>query len=668
MRPAWLVLALGLAAPVAAGEREPAPLGSGPLARTAVGDSAFYAIRVLDQNLHGISITNYGFIGNNFTSRAPSWEYPLGTGYEHMVRAGLWFGAIGLDDNGVFTGVTTSAVDGAQGSAAASATEFTPVSDNVGARSRLPSSRVFTPAAVSELDLISTYDDGTPTRALSNSEDHRPLRIRVNQYNYSWSFSNYAHFVVFHYVIRNEGPPLRDAWVGLYAEMASGPKNAYSVWPPSSSGSTIGSWFNKKEVGYVDSLRLLTERFCTALPIPDGCAYSLAPPIMGMKLLGVRPGTLADTTDKRVTLQAWSYAPGNAARDEDVERYALMASGQVQPLSPLPDSLSPGLGDPVTLLAAGPFRQIDPGDSVEVDFVLIGALTHEELAQRAGIAQRAYELGYIVPVPPPSPRMRVVPRDGALEVYWDDSPESFEDPTGTNPRDFEGYRVYVGEDRNDTRRYAEFDLATAPNDTAGFNTGLAAVRLPSPEIIDGVPYHYRTSIRSLRNGFKYFVAVTAYDLGTSDIESLESGRTQNLVMAIPAPAPGERREGVTVFPNPYRVEAQWDAGTNVRRHYLWFANLPERARIRIYTLSGDLVYESDFDGRTYDGSNAQGIYNPATDLPATLSGALFGWDLITRQGQAAATGLYLWAVEDLADGEVQRGRLLIVKSDREGLR
>jgi hypothetical protein len=138
-------------------------------------------------------------------------------------------------------------------------------------------------------------------------------------------------------------------------------------------------------------------------------------------------------------------------------------------------------------------------------------------------------------------------------------------------------------------------------------------------------------------------------------------------MVVPAPRVGERSGDVVVFPNPYRVEARWDAGRNVREHYLWFANLPARCNIRIYTLAGDLVFEQAFDGATYNGSNARGIYNPASDLPGTFSGATFGWDLVTKRGQAAATGLYLWSVEDLTGGKTQVGKVLLVKSDREGL-
>lgn len=615
-----------------------------------------------DLNLMSINLTNYGFIGNNFVVRTPSMEYPVGSGREHLVRGGLWVGALAADANGAFVGVTTGAVDGFTGDAAASATEFSPLGDRMDVRSSLPNNRRYSPLSVSERDLIGRFDDSQPKRAENNREDHRPLGLVVRQENYSWSFADYRHMVFFHYVIKNTGAPLRNAWVGLYNELASGSKNSYSNWPPG------GAWFRKKQIAWVDSLSMFLERYCTSVPIPNSCNYSIAPEIAGVKLLGVRPGNLTGPSpDRQVTMQAWSFAPGNTARDEDTELYALMSSGTKTILNPLPTELSPRDGDPVELMAVGPFPQINPGDSITVDFVYLGGLTEAEMAKRARTAQRAYDLNYVVPVPPPSPRLRMVPRESAMDFYWEESPESFEDPTSPNPRDFEGYRLYVGEDRDDLRLVAQFDKAVAPHDTTGFNTGFTAVRLASPEVIDGVTYHYKYTLANLRNGFKYFAAVTAYDLGTTEIESLESGRTQNEVMVVPAPRAGERSGGVVVFPNPYRVEARWDAGEGVRNRYMWFANLPSRCTIRIYTLAGDLVYEYDFDGATYTGANARGIYDAARDLPATLSGASFGWDLVTRRGQAAATGLYMWSVEDRDGGKTQVGKVLIVKSDREGL-
>ena len=60
-----------------------------------------------DLNQMSMNITNYGFIGNNFTSRTPSMEYPVGSGHDHLVRGGLWVGALAADPNGAFIGVTS---------------------------------------------------------------------------------------------------------------------------------------------------------------------------------------------------------------------------------------------------------------------------------------------------------------------------------------------------------------------------------------------------------------------------------------------------------------------------------------------------------------------------------------------------------------------------------
>ncbi len=629
------------------------PLGVRRIEGSAA-DSIQFAVRVMNGNKVGLTMTNYGFIGTNFSSFAPSFEYPLGSSHMHMVRGGPWIGAISADENGAFVGVSLAAEDGAAGSNSAGSSEFTPAGTFVGARSTLPNSRFYDPDAISELDFISRYSD----RPADQRKKHRPLNVIVSQYAFEWSFSDYAHFVIFHYVIKNDGPPLRNVWVGMYDELASGNMRLQSQYPPT-------GWFSKKYMTWVDSLNMVTERFCQSRQYPAQCRFDLVPEIVGVKLLGVKPGNLRDTTDKKVTLALWTYAPGSAARDEDSLKYVIMSAGTRQSLNPLPDSLAPGTGDPVSLLAAGPFNTINPGDSISVDFAYLGALSYADLSRRAVIAQRAYDLNYIVPVPPPSPRFKVVARDHALDYYWDNSSEDVIDPTSPVGKDFEGFRVYVGEARDTLDLIAQYDLTTAPHDSTGFNTGFGAVRLAQPAVIDGVTYQYKYTVDNLRDGFKYFCAVTAYDLGTPEIESLESGISQNEAVAVPAPTVGEIAGKVTVFPNPYRVEALWDRQRQARDHYLWFANLPQQCSINIYTLSGDLVYRTDFDGRTYDGSNARGIYQPGTDIKPTLSGATFGWDMITRRGQAAATGLYIWAVEDKQNGKRQTGKFLIVKSDRE---
>jgi len=631
-----------------------------------------YRVKITNNNLVGLTTTNYAFFGNNFTSRAASFEYPLGTGFEHLVRGGLWIGGVTqFSGTGEEIRVSTAAVDGSQGSASASGTEYTPLGNQILERSKLPNSPVFQAGAVSEQDFVTEFADYPAKSTVTGGEDHVPLGIKIEQQSYNWSFSRFANFVAVRFKITNVGPPLRNVWVGMYKELASGPKNSYSSWPPSSSGGgTLGSWYNKKKMGYVPEARLVTEHYCRSWANPlASCEDQVCPPRVGVKLLGVSPDTVAN---KQITMFLANYSPGDTTRNEDRERYSILSTGRICP----PDTLLPGFAtdgdanDPVSLLAVGPFDEILPDSSVYVDFAFVGGADEVDLLANAAFAQLAFDFNYVIPSPPPSPRIALVPADGALDVYWDRSSEIAEDPTSPAPGnlDFEGYRVYLGEDRGNLAKVAQYDVP----DTAGFDTGFADVALADSVQIDGNWYHYRKRISGLKTGFKYYAAVTAYDIGDDQIESLESGITQNLAQTVPAPSPGESAgRKVTVFPNPYKVEAQWDAGRLVRDHYLWFANLPQKCTIRIFTLSGDLVKEVAFDGATYDGSSARGLYDPSSELTTgapSLSGSLYAWDMITDQGQSAASGLYLFAVQDEASGEVQRGKFLVVKSDREGFR
>ena len=467
----------------------------------------------------------------------------------------------------------------------------------------------------------------------------------------------------------NRGPLLRDVWVGFMTELCSGCKKCYQNWPPSAGDpSGTGGWFDKKWIFFDDSYRLLREHYCQGFAPPpatpeSGCNLGLAPYWAGLRYLGSR-GLAEDPTPRQVSFSAWSWAPGSPLRDEDRERYPLMSTGLIQPTDG--DSLQPVTGDPVELFCVGPFPLVYRDSSVTVDFAFVGGAEVADIQRHSDFAQFAYDNGYTLPVPPPAPRFAVAARDTALDFYWDDESENAYDVTSPDPRDFQGYRVYIGDDPKTMSQVAQFDVA---GDTASFNTGFTAVRLPEPVLVDTVWARYKFSVGGLRNGFRYYCAVSAFDLGNSQIAPLESGLSQNRRVAVPGPQPGERPDSrPTVFPNPYRVEAVWDQGKNVRDHYLWFANLPVRCTLRIYTLAGDLLLEKEFDGDTYQGEGARGIYDPSSSAGApTLSGTMFGWDLITRNGQAIATGLYTYSVEDHTRGNKYHvGKFLVIKSDREG--
>jgi hypothetical protein len=671
---AWAaVLVLGAGAAMAApAEHEPAPNGAVSVTRT-IPDTVRFDQEIQSGNAISMTVTNYGFFGNNFFNRTASAEYPNSRGFEQMVRGGVWIGAHATDAVGEFDGVTCGTVDAAQGPNSTEASEFTPGGRDILKRSILATSEFYDPLrAVSELDFVSDYNDFLPV-TVANSEAHRPLRISVHQESYQWNFAEFQNILFVHMDITNHGELLSNLWVGIYTELAPGCKVCYQNWPPSASDpSGMGGYFSKKWIQVDDSLALERAHYCqgfAAAPNPpeSGCRLDIVPTWFGIKFLGTK-GLLEDVSLRDTTFAIWKWLPGSTFRDEDHERYAIMTAGTIQPA--VGDSVEPHTGDPVEVFAVGPFPLVYRDSTVHADFAFVGgsggpsAGNPRDIQHNAKFAQFAYDHDYVLPIPPPSPRFAVVARDTAIDYYWDGESENAYDQTSPNPHDFEGYRLYVGEDPDTLRLVAQFDAA---GDTASFNTGFDAVQLTDPVTVDGVQAKYKFTVRGLRDGFKYYCAVTAFDLGNSTIQPLESGFSQNRRVAVPGPQPGERPgSGPTVFPNPYRVEARWDQGTNVRDHYLWFANLPKKCTLRIYTLAGDLVYEKSFDGDSYQGEGARGLYDPTKTLGTpTLSGTTFAWDLITRNGQAIASGLYLYSVENVADGKYHVGKFLVIKSDRE---
>jgi hypothetical protein len=381
-----------------------------PAAESVAADSIRYAVTIADRNLVGATLTNYGVIGNNFVSRSPSLEYPLGSGYEHLVSGGLWFGAHAVDDAGAFVGVTTGYVDATQGNSTQQATEYTPAGLEIVKRGRNPFDPFYDPASVSDRDYLCAYSD-RPARATQGSgEAHRPLNILVRQSVFSWASPNLQDFLVLRFVIINLGEPLTNAWAGLYTQLASGDRNSYACWPPSSACSSTGGWYNKKWLQYDGAQRLAREHYCAAQPVPAGCVLTRVPEWMGVQLL------TPPTAGQHVTLAAWSWSPGDPLRNEDVERYAIMSAGTVQDLTP-PD-LVPQTGDPVELLALGPFASIASGDSVTVDFALVGGAEIADIQAHAAMAQSLHDAGFSPPTPTQLSLVSAQATPGEVHLRW----------------------------------------------------------------------------------------------------------------------------------------------------------------------------------------------------------------------------------------------------------
>lgn len=89
----------------------------------------------------------------------------------------------------------------------------------------------------------------------------------------------------------------------------------------------------------------------------------------------------------------------------------------------------------------------------------------------------------------------------------------------------------------------------------------------------------------------------------------------------PTRGPTADLEMVHVVPNPYRASEVWDQPGSNEIHFI---NLPASARIRIYTVSGDLVREIDHQ-------------DPVRDFER--------WDLKNGRGQPVHSGVYIYRIE-----------------------
>ena len=178
--------------------------------------------------------------------------------------------------------------------------------------------------------------------------------------------------------------------------------------------------------------------------------------------------------------------------------------------------------------------------------------------------------------------------------------------------------------------------------------------------------YYQYSIMHPRKGVEYYVAVTAYDRGIPEnsLESQESGRDAdaNMKVFFPGSLARNKMDDIKVIPNPYIGSSKFDGrydndkkGDKSRR--LWFVNLPDRCSIRIYTLAGDLVQTLKHEGQTE--TDIVTISKAATTGMA--ASGMHSWDLLTRNNQITAPGVYLFSVENKADDKIKVGKFVIIK-------
>jgi len=539
-------------------------------------------------------------------------------------------------------------------------------------------------AGISQQMFRTTYYD-TSTWANdafpSPEQKHTPLGLKVEQESYQWTDPLFDDFVGIEFDITNISPTIddggdgwdiEDAYIGFMVDADVGVDTVEDI------SEDDGAAFAR-----VDTTTTAASGEVTAISLTMGYMYDTplkgnddVPGYLGVLFLGHTVDTVTAQGEepyapREVGLHRFKvFSRDNDDPRDDLDRYRYLRGDA--DTRPTIDPNTTRERDYRFLVSAGPFARIPPGSTLtfQVAFVAGDMISRPDPATgqlvrvpdlanpiRAQVVYNGYRDGsgewihWATSSPPPPPNIRVTPGDEAVTLEWDDHPEHTPDPL-TRLVDFDGYQVWKAEGwRRESnvpsddmwRVIADYDRSELPD----VDTGMAGIG------------KYRFVDTRVKNGFWYWYAVTAYDEGTFrlqihgtdppettriPVDPPKFGKfTQNMVRVMARTTPTQTLDDVYVVPNPYRGGAAWDlaesqvepTGRRVR-----FFNVPERATVRIFSLSGDLVAVLEHDARDEDRQ--------------------LSWNLISRNRQDTVSGVYLYHVTT-PDGQRTTGKFVIIR-------
>jgi hypothetical protein len=572
----------------------------------------FAQLARLDWKLHDVGkirqvITNQGAM-NRASTNYPGYimsEFPPGSDEEHLYQGGIWIGAI-TPTGDTLVSVTQSHFKN----------EFYPTADRGdtiwvvgrGDTAHIPYWPNY--VGISDQDFVCRYSDDN----LLQIEGHTPLHVEIIQASRAWSSPPVDEFIIYEYKIIPKKFPLRDAYIAFWMHSAIG--NAYTV-------------------NFIDELIRYYpgHQMAVAEDMKGGDDGDAISPIGFKVIRPTGPGLK----------WAFKYYEHETLPTRNQDEYAAMTGGWLGPPI-MEDRLDqPARGH--IILAFGPF-QLSVGDTLTVEMAQVLGYGLKGLLKNAEYIDFLKTKGFRVPSPPPKPIVQVTPKSRGVHLSWyppkdpTKNPERYRDPNrgDTIQYPFEGYRVYKSTRGKDGpwTLMAQYDVI---NDIPP-NTGLTT-------------YEYEED--GLLNNIEYYYAVTAYSMPdkTINFPSQETSISATALTITPGPVPPATVGQVSVVPNPYRgdiayntYDPPWERPGGRRTRWMeqdrriQFTNLPEQCEIKIYTLAGDLVYTIWHD-------------DPRKGYA--------DWNLTSRVGQAVASGLYLFTVEDKRNGKVQVGKFVIIK-------
>jgi hypothetical protein len=527
---------------------------------------------IMVHNINNIElyISNYGSLRDL--------HYPIGSGHNYMYGAGIWFGIVDS-----FGDTLVSIGYGPHGGES----EFMPGlggQDPSDPEVRIymypiswPAPQTIFPMApqdtFSHQDSWCCYNDTDINGHIPG--DTRPINIEVYQSVYVWQMPGLQNVVYLIYTVKNiTADTLKDCIFSFCADPDIG--NESGTWANDLIAYILGKWYIiNGESLYVDNIVFLWQHELEPSPPPTwwpaaiGCDYLQSPwdieenadkdndgildqyEMDSAYYYNTLPDSLWDidhdyTPDWRdpnqipqVGLTSLKRFTLNLEPNLDNERYMTMAGYNYKTGEYVPfDSAPVQPDDQRFLMSAGKFELAPDSEAIiTVAFLMAEWDSSQQTPDTAIVltdhyAQYIYDINWLLPEPPPPPRLSCIPGDAQITLIWDNLAETTPDPyydLVSDPGawvydpyyreyDFEGYRIWrsiTGQAGSwellatcDLYNGIIFEYALSEDDTLiAENTGI---------------YHTYVDDDEVRNGFEYFYAVTAFDYNwvISDYDSI----------------------------------------------------------------------------------------------------------------------------------------------------
>jgi hypothetical protein len=609
-------------------------------------------------------VTNFGKTGDDaYTGRTPSGDWPGGSGNSYLYRGSPW---------------VTGRINGVIHSSQPEASEYSPI-DSV---------HIVANSQRAELETYTKYYDVKAPLATG----HTPLGIEVTERTYSWSESFRDDFIIYEFTIKNVGLDSDDDG---YPDTPNDITEFYFTYRLDGDVSKLSDWdaeyrfSNQDDIAGVNSnwglLDLYPDWDSTAGDFftddkadstlifmwdgdnpdypawtgpptpPDDDAFNpgingnwQTPGFLGFKILKTEPNTFKPS----------AFHVNNISNDPSTDQEAydrMMApkefgdglfgghpdySGLVVP----PNQHYAFTEDYRAVLSLGPIDTLKYGDSVVVTCALgvgvdtaafqslnsstAGVYSLKKLIENLDVAKLIVDSDWILPVasiPPPMLEIKEYVENGitkGLRIRWDKSSE--------DSASFVGYKVFKSAGLNADNQFIWQPL--------GSGTYLAdSTNWPPPEALDDTNM-YEIIDLGIKRGFDYYYSIQSISIDPF-WGIIESSLTGNVQTIIPANVPTQDLNNVKVVPNPYIGSAKWNnprpGDSSPWQHRLQFMNIPSDATIKIFTL--DLDYVAEIKA----GESAR----ISPDFPAPANYGVAEWNLITRNDQEAAPGIYIYVVK-----------------------